>query len=578
MSGVITGMFLFGLIVPAMALAAGPAPVDLLSNSNFVILSKTGITDTGSHTSVITGNIGSSPITAAAMSTVFCSEMSGTIYGVNAAYVGSGDPVCFAGNPPSSNKDLVDQAVLDMGTAYTDAEGRALPDGTELYSGNIGGQTFTAGLYKWSTDVSIPTDVTLSGGASDVWIFQIAGNLSIASGGSVPAGIKVNLIGGAKASNVFWQVGGVTGATLGTYSTFNGTILSAKQIIMQTGAVFNGRALAQTQVTMDANGVSLPVVFTPPVPATLHIIKTVINDNAGISTASSFNLHVKLAGVDAFGSPALGAGTPGTSYTLAAGTYVVSEDTNASYTSTFSDSCDSSGNITLIAGDNKTCTITNDDIVPVAVTPAPTSSGGGGGMGELALPLIHIAKSANPSSLSGAGSVTYTYSVANDGKVPLSSVTVADDKCSPVKYISGDVGSNSALDVDETWIYNCTKILTQTETNIATAHGMVNGYDGYETASATVIVGVPALIQQIVASAITPTITPTVASNVTTVSDPVTQYVSPITVTVSAPKFPDTGFGYNADDEVSWNILIPSGIMAVILSLYLARKMQIKQA
>jgi len=257
--------FAFGVTAPITALAAGPAEVDMLSAGNFVIISKTGITNTGSHTSAITGNIGSSPITSAAMDNVFCSEITGTIYGVDAAYTGSGAIGCFAGNPPLANKTLVDNAVLDMGTAYTDAAGRGGPDATELYAGNLGGQTFAPGLYKWSTDVTIPSNVTLSGGASDVWIFQIAGNLSIASGGSVPAGVKVVLSGGALPSNIFWQVGGLTGATLGTYSTFNGNILSAKQIIMQTGAVFTGRALADTQVTLDANTVTAtdPVAPVP---------------------------------------------------------------------------------------------------------------------------------------------------------------------------------------------------------------------------------------------------------------------------------------------------------------------------
>ena len=269
-------------LVPALAFAAGPAPVDLLSAGNFAILSKTGITNTGSHTTVITGNIGSSPITAAAMNNVFCSEIIGTIYGVNAAYTGSGATTCFAGNPPLSNKTLVDNAVLDMGTAYADAAGRTLPTATGLGAGNIGGMTLAPGLYKWSTGVTIPSNVTLSGGANDVWIFQIAGNLSIASGGSVPAGIKVLLSGGAKASNVFWQVGGATGATLGTYSTFNGNILSAKQVIIQTGAVLNGRALARTQVTLDANIVSSPV-------------STITKNNTTISTALSTTTSV-LAG------------------------------------------------------------------------------------------------------------------------------------------------------------------------------------------------------------------------------------------------------------------------------------------
>ena len=259
----VCGFFIFGLNKTS-AEAGSPTAVDLGSAGNFVILSQTGITNTGSHTSVLTGNIGSSPISATAMDNVFCSEITGTIYGVDAAYVGSGSQTCFAGNPPLANKTLVDNAIGDMGTAYTDAAGRT-PDATELYAGDLSSQTFTPGVYKWSTDVSINTDVTLSGSSTDVWIFEIAGNLNVASAGDVASGVKVILSGGAKASNIFWQVGGATGATLGTYSTFNGNILSAKQIIIQTGAVLDGRALAQTQVTLDANTITAPIDTTKPV-------------------------------------------------------------------------------------------------------------------------------------------------------------------------------------------------------------------------------------------------------------------------------------------------------------------------
>jgi uncharacterized repeat protein (TIGR01451 family) len=278
---------------PIVALAAGPAPVNLLSAGNFVILSEAGITNTGSHASFIIGNIGSSPITAAAMNDVFCSEITGTIYGVDAAYVGSGSQVCFAGNPPLANKTLVDNAVGDMVTAYNNAAAVVAPAPiVGLGAGNIGGMTLAPGLYKWSTNVIIPTNVTLSGGASDVWIFQIAGDLNIASGGSVPAGIKVVLTGGAQASNVFWQVGGGTGATLGTYSTFNGTILSAKQIILQTGAVLYGRALAQTQVTLDANIVNIVTSQPPPGTPTLGkgFSPATINEGCGGSDHSTLTI------------------------------------------------------------------------------------------------------------------------------------------------------------------------------------------------------------------------------------------------------------------------------------------------
>lgn len=270
------------------AAVVSPAPVDLLSilTNNLVVLSETGITDTGSHTSAITGNIGSSPIAASAMNGVFCSEITGTIYGVDATYTGSGDTTCFAGS--ASDKTLVDNAVLDMGTAYTDAAGRA-PDFTELgTAGNIGGLTFTPGVYKWSTDVNIPSDITLSGSASDVWIFQIAGDLDVSAAGDLASGIKINLIGGAEPANVFWQVGGPTGATLGTYATFNGNILSAKQIVIQTGAVLTGRALAQTQVTLDANTVVSPAPITAVTGVTLDqpTLALVAGGSVGILTAT----------------------------------------------------------------------------------------------------------------------------------------------------------------------------------------------------------------------------------------------------------------------------------------------------
>ena len=230
------------------AVATGPAPVTLGTAGNFVILTKTGITNV--PTSAITGDIGSSPITAAAMDNVFCSEISGTIFGVDAAYTGSGDVTCFAGNPPAANKTLVDNAVLDMETAFTDAAGRTLPDFTELGAGNIDGMTLVPGLYKWGTGVTIPIGVTLSGGANDVWIFQIAQDLTVGNAATV------TLSGGALPKNIFWQVSGQ--ATLGTTSNFKGIILSQTAIVLQTGAVLNGRALAQTAVTLDASTVAQP--------------------------------------------------------------------------------------------------------------------------------------------------------------------------------------------------------------------------------------------------------------------------------------------------------------------------------
>ncbi|MFA6430191.1 MAG: ice-binding family protein [Candidatus Paceibacterota bacterium] len=347
----------FGLVGPITTLALGPSSVDLGLAGGFSILAKTAITNTGSAT--VVGNIGISPAAASYM-TGFGPVMDvSNTFSTSALVTGR----IYAANYTAPTPSYMTTSISNMETAYTDAAGRALPDGTNLYSGLIGGQTFAPGLYKWTTNVSLIdgtatlNEVTLNGGASDVWIFQIAGNLIVPSYGSIPLGAKVILTGGALASNVFWQVGGGAGATLGTYSTFNGNILSATDIVMQTGAVLNGRALSQTQVTMDANSVS---GISGSGPATLNVIKVV---SGGVAAPSDFMLHVKNSlNADVSGSPLVGAGSPGTPYTLSAGTYTVSEDANTNYNESFSGDCNANGSVTLSSGDNKTCTITNTAI------------------------------------------------------------------------------------------------------------------------------------------------------------------------------------------------------------------------
>ena len=229
------------------ALAVGPQPVDLGTAGDFVILSKTGITEATPASTHITGNIGTSPITGAAI-TLACTEMvTGNIYTVDAT-----GPACRVVDPVG-----LTAAISDMETAYTDAAGRTLPDFINLYAGILDGKTLAPGLYKYTTGVSIGvitpgSDVYLSGGANDVWIFQIAGDITLANGS------HIYLQNNAQAKNVFWQVGGPTGAILGTTSTFEGNILSAKQVTMASGAVLNGRALAQTQVTLNGNTITVP--------------------------------------------------------------------------------------------------------------------------------------------------------------------------------------------------------------------------------------------------------------------------------------------------------------------------------
>jgi hypothetical protein len=145
-------------------------------------------------------------------------------------------------------------AINDLHTAYVDAAGRTLPNATELGAGDISGMTLAPGLYKWSTGLLVAsgTTVTLSGGANDVWIFQIAGDLTVA-----PNAI-VALDGGAQAKNIFWQVGGGTGVTLETDSQFKGIVLAAKAIEIKDRAAVLGRMLAETGVTLIANEITQP--------------------------------------------------------------------------------------------------------------------------------------------------------------------------------------------------------------------------------------------------------------------------------------------------------------------------------
>jgi hypothetical protein len=234
---------------PAVAAASIQSPVNLGTASTFAVLSKTGVTDV--YASAITGNVGASPITGAAIG-LACTEVTGTIYSVDAA----GPLPCVV-----TDATGLTTAVSDEETAYNDAAGRTTPDFLDLGAGEIGGLTLAPGLYNWGTGVSISNDVTLTGGPNDVWIFQIAGTLKEA------AAKNVILAGGAQAKNVFWQT--ADAVAIGTTAHFEGTILSKTLIALNTGASANGRLLAQTAVTLQMNAVTLPAdVVTPPVDVT----------------------------------------------------------------------------------------------------------------------------------------------------------------------------------------------------------------------------------------------------------------------------------------------------------------------
>lgn len=218
------------------------ATVNLGESGNYVILAKTAINNVA--TSAITGDLGLSPAATSYVTGFAVTNATG--YATSAQVTGK----IYAADMATPTPINLTTAVENMITAYNDAAGRPSPDFTELATGNIGGRTLAPGLYKWTNTVSAPSNFTIAGGANDVWIFQIAGNLTVSSA------VNVTLSGGAQARNIFWQVAGET--TIGTTAQFKGTILSMTGITLQTGATITGRALAQTAVILDANAVSNP--------------------------------------------------------------------------------------------------------------------------------------------------------------------------------------------------------------------------------------------------------------------------------------------------------------------------------
>ena len=234
----------FDAVIPPVVLC--PTVIDLGLAGNYVILAESGISTTG--VTSVTGDMGISPAAATLITGFGLILPAGGAYSTSSLVTGKVYAPGYAAPTPG----LLTTAITNMTTAYTTANGVA-PTVTELLAGNLNGQTLVKGVYKWSSGVSITNSLTLDGGGDDcaTWIFQIAGDLTVANG------TNIILQNGAHAKNIFWVVAG-SKAALGTTVNFSGNILCATLISLNTGASVNGRLLSQTAVTLVANTAVAP--------------------------------------------------------------------------------------------------------------------------------------------------------------------------------------------------------------------------------------------------------------------------------------------------------------------------------
>jgi hypothetical protein len=231
-----------------VAPAPTPAPpatlsVELGAAGDFAILAKAGVSSVPN--SQITGDVGVSPIAQGALTgmSIILNEKG---FATSAQVKGRIFAADFV--PPTPGK--LTAAVLAMERAYVYAAGLANPDFVEFQAGLLGGSTLAPGLYKFGTGITISDDLTLSGTATDTWVFQVAGTMNIARGK------RIILQKGAVANNIVWVVAGAS--TFGPDSHFEGNVLSATNAAFQTRSSINGRVLVQTAATLQMTTIVKP--------------------------------------------------------------------------------------------------------------------------------------------------------------------------------------------------------------------------------------------------------------------------------------------------------------------------------
>lgn len=219
---------LFSVASPALAATS----INLGAADSYAILAGSTVTNTGS--TVINGDLGLSPGTS------------------------------VTGFPPgvlNGNLHVADSSAALAQVSLTGAYLAASQTTTATTPAELGGTTKVAGVYESSNGTfAITGTLTLDAQGDPSAVFIFKSSTTLVTGGSS----RVVLLNGAQACNVFWQVG--SSATLGSNSSFKGTILAAVSATVTTGASIEGRVLTRGgAVTLDTSTVTRPSCATPPV-------------------------------------------------------------------------------------------------------------------------------------------------------------------------------------------------------------------------------------------------------------------------------------------------------------------------
>lgn len=342
------------------------------------------------------------------------------------------------------NDAVYNQAITDKNDAldnlnnqacdFTFAPG-AIDLATDLTHGPLG--IYTPGVYCVDGIMNIGEDgITLDGAGT--YIFRNNSTFNANDNASI------NLTNGASACDVFWTTEGSVNLDPGV--SFVGSLFSPSGVNVVDLESFIGRVFGVEGpfVLVNNTTIDTPACRTSNT-ATLRVVKEIVNDNGGTSAPANFNVHVLTpSSQDVPGSPAPGSSDPGTTYTLEPGVYQVSEDDFAGYSSSFSGACNSEGVVNLEAGDEVTCTITNDDIAPTLTVNKVVINDNGGSSG-----ITNFSLFVNGNSIPTGIPTTFSagiYTVTETQKTGYAMLPMTGD-CTPGGTIILNLGENKVCNI-----------------------------------------------------------------------------------------------------------------------------------